>query len=60
MIGGHTRGCLGDTARSAMKAGYACVLVRGASYDVSIRRWPLGIAEVPYHAVIDTQDLCKA
>lgn len=57
LIGGHTRGCLGDTARSALAVGYRCVLVRDATYDVSILRWPLGIAEVPYTAVIDTVQL---
>jgi nicotinamidase-related amidase len=57
MIGGHTRGCLGETAKSALAAGFRCVAVRDATYDVSIIRWPLGLAEVPYHAVIDAKDL---
>jgi nicotinamidase-related amidase len=57
MIGGHTRGCLGETAKSAMAAGFRCIAVRDATYDVSILRWPIGLAEVPYHAVIDTEDV---
>ncbi len=57
MVGGHTRGCLGETAKSALAAGYRCVLVRDASYDCSIKRWPLGIAEVPYHAVVDSAEV---
>jgi nicotinamidase-related amidase len=60
LMGGHTRGCLGDTARTALTAGYRCVLVRDATYDVSILRWPLGIAEAPYTAVIDTAELLAA
>jgi nicotinamidase-related amidase len=57
MIGGHTRGCLGETATSALAAGFRCIAVRDATYDVSILRWPLGLAEVPYHAVLDTRDV---
>ena len=56
-IGGHTRGCLGETAKSALAAGFRCIAVRDATYDVSILRWPLGLAEVPYTAVIDTREL---
>ena len=57
MIGGHTRGCLGETAKSAMASGFRCIAVRDATYDVSILRWPIGLAEVPYDAVIDTRDV---
>jgi len=57
MIGGHTRGCLGETAKSALAAGYRCIAVRDATYDVSILRWPIGLEEVPYHAVINSEDL---
>lgn len=57
LVGGHTRGCLGETAKSALACGFRCIAVRDATYDVSIRRWPIGLAEVPYHAVIDTRDL---
>jgi hypothetical protein len=28
-------------------------------YDVSILRWPIGLAEVPYHAVVDTKDVLR-
>jgi hypothetical protein len=57
MVGGHTRGCLGETAKSALAAGYCCIAVRDATYDVSILRWPIGLEEVPYHAIINTEDL---
>jgi nicotinamidase-related amidase len=59
MIGGHTRGCLGETAKSAIAAGFRCIVVRDATYDVSILRWPIGLAEVPYHAVVDTKDVLR-
>ena len=59
LIGGHTRGCLGETAKSAIAAGFRCIAVRDATYDVSIRRWPIGLAEVPYHGVIDTKDVLR-
>lgn len=54
LIGGHTQGCLGQTARSALARGYRCVLVRDASYDCSILRWPKGIAAVDYDAILET------
>jgi nicotinamidase-related amidase len=57
LIGGHTQGCLGRTAGSALAAGYRCVLVRDASYDCSIIRWPKGIAAVPYHAIMETEQV---
>ena len=47
MVGGHTKGCLGDTARSAIEAGYTCVCVRDATFDCSYERWPKGIQEIP-------------
>ena len=57
LIGGHTQGCLGRTATSALERGYTCVCVRDATFDCSIVRWPKGIAAVAYDAVIDTADL---
>jgi len=57
MIGGHTQGCLGRTATSAIEAGYRCICVRDATYDCSILRWPKGIAAVDYDAVIDAEEL---
>lgn len=57
MVGGHSKGCLGETAKSAIARGYRCVLVRDASYDCSIIRWPKGIAEVPYHRILSTADI---
>lgn len=57
MIGGHTQGCLGRTATSAIAAGYRCVCVRDATWDCSYLRWPRGIAAVPYAAVINTADV---
>jgi nicotinamidase-related amidase len=57
MIGGHTQGCLGRSATSALKAGYTCICVRDATHDCSLIRWPKGIANVAYHAVVDTEDL---
>ncbi len=59
MIGGHTQGCLGRTAVSALAAGYRCVLVRDASYDCSIKRWPKGIAAVDYNAILETENVLK-
>lgn len=59
MIGGHTQGCLGRTAKSALAAGYICVLVRDASYDCSIVRWPKGIAAVPYQSIMETEQILK-
>ena len=55
MVGGHSRGCLGETAKSALKAGYRCIAIRDATFDCSYARWPLGLAEVPYHSVVDTE-----
>jgi nicotinamidase-related amidase len=57
MIGGHTQGCLGRTARSALGKGYACYVVRDATYDCSYKRWPKGIADVPYTAVLSLKEL---
>ena len=57
MVGGHTQGCLGQSAASALKAGYTCICVRDATYDCSQKRWPKGIANVAYHAVVDTVEL---
>lgn len=57
LIGGHTQGCLGQTAKSALKAGYRCVLVRDASFDCSIKRWPKGIAAVAYDGIVETRDV---
>lgn len=57
MVGGHTKGCLGETAGSAIANGYGCVLVRDASFDCSIERWPKGIEEVPYHRILSTEEL---
>ena len=57
MIGGHTQGCLGRTAASALRAGYRCTCVRDATFDCSIIRWPKGIADVAYDLVLDTADL---
>lgn len=59
LVGGHTRGCLGETARSAIREGYRCVVVRDATFDCSILRWPKGIAEVPYACVLDTAELIR-
>jgi nicotinamidase-related amidase len=59
MIGGHTQGCLGRTAANALELGYRCVLVRDASYDCSILRWPRGIAAVAYDAILETNDLLE-
>jgi nicotinamidase-related amidase len=59
MIGGHTQGCLGRTARNALELGYRCVLVRDASYDCSILRWPKGIAAVAYDLILETEDTLK-
>ncbi len=59
MIGGHTMGCLGQTAKSAIKKGYTCVLVEDATFDCSQERWPKGIAEVPYHRIVTTEQLLK-
>ena len=59
MIGGHTMGCLGQTAMSAIKEGYTCILVEDATFDCSQERWPKGIAEVPYHQIVTTEQLLK-
>jgi len=59
MVGGHTRGCLGETAKSGFKAGYKCVAVRDATFDVSMTRWPLGLAEVPYASILTTAEVLK-
>lgn len=59
LVGGHTRGCLGETAKSALAAGFRCIAVRDATYDVSILRWPVGLAEVPYHEIVDTMEVLQ-
>ena len=59
MIGGHTMGCLGQTAKSAIKKGYTCILVEDATFDCSQERWPKGIAEVPYHQIVTTEQLLR-
>ena len=59
MIGGHTRGCLGETAKSAIGQGYTCMVVEDATFDCSQKRWPKGIAEVPYHQVLNTVQLLE-
>ena len=59
MIGGHTMGCLGQTAKSAINKGYACVLIEDATFDCSQERWPKGISEVPYHRIMTTEQLLK-
>ena len=57
LVGGFARGCLGRTANSALQAGYRCVVVRDATFDKSTLVWPLGLAEVPYSARVDTWQL---
>jgi nicotinamidase-related amidase len=57
MVGGHTQGCLGRTAASAILRGYRCVCVRDATWDCSHLRWPRGIAAVAYEAVVSTADV---
>jgi nicotinamidase-related amidase len=57
MIGGHTQGCLGRTAKNALELGYRCILVRDASYDCSILRWPKGIAAVAYDRIVETAEV---
>jgi nicotinamidase-related amidase len=57
MIGGHTQGCLGRTATTAIKNGYRCLLVRDASFDCSIKRWPKGIAAVAYDGIFETEQV---
>lgn len=59
MVGGHTRGCLGQTAKSAITHGYRCVLVREASFDCSYLRWPKGIDEVAYDHVVSLAELLR-
>ena len=59
MTGGNTQGCLGRTAKNALELGYRCVLVRDASFDCSILRWPKGISAVGYHLVLETEDVLE-
>ncbi len=56
-LGGNTQGFLGRTASNALELGYRCVLVRDASFDCSIIRWPKGIANVSYDLILDVEDL---
>lgn len=56
MVGGHTKGCLGETGKSAIRTGYTCVVVRDATFDCSIERWPKGIDEVPYQLILTTAE----
>jgi len=55
--GGHTKGCLGETASSALRRGYIVICVRDATFDCSQRRWPTGIDAVGYSAVCDSADV---
>lgn len=55
--GGHTKGCLGDTATEAIRRGYTVICIRDATFDCSQRRWPRGIEMVPYALVCDTADV---
>ena len=60
MAGGHPRGCLGETAKSAIQEGCRFILVRDGTFDCSILRWPKGIAEVPCALVLNTEELLTA
>jgi len=57
MCGGHTQGCLGETARSALARGYPVICIRDATFDCSAIRWPTGIDAVDYHHVCCTADV---
>lgn len=57
LVGGHTKGCLGDTATEALERGYRCVLVKDASFDCSIIRWPRGIDMVRYDEIVTAADI---
>jgi isochorismate hydrolase len=59
MIGGHTAGCLGDTAKSALAAGYKTMVVRDATFDACLLRLQAGLDETPYTAVIHSDDLIQ-
>jgi nicotinamidase-related amidase len=59
LVGGHTQGCLGQTARSALERGYRCVLARDASFDCSLLRWPKGIAAVDYDLILETEEVLR-
>lgn len=57
MCGGHTKGCLGDTAATALARGYTVICIRDATFDCSYLRWPKGIARVAYHLVCNTDEV---
>ena len=57
MCGGHTKGCLGETAGSALARGYTVICIRDATFDCSQRRWPRGIAAVAYSAICEAADV---
>ena len=60
-VGGHTNpgGCLGQTAKSARERGYTILCIEDATFDAGESTRIPGIAAVPFHYVMKTQEFAE-
>lgn len=58
-VGGHTAGCLGQSAKHAKRLGYETLCVADATYDAAESRRPEGIRDSGYNHVVTTDSFLE-